>query len=151
MRDWSVAGLWRPTFPDAELVGAAADLLPAIRETGGRDATLSEKPRWEVVLSAGVIRVRTRDYAKIDRNCQRQELHRRATRTFPRLPRDFTPGVVRCSILLVENGLTSYRCSDQLRVVRTCARLRVRQVGIPRCFTLTAGSSAAGGEGVNRR
>jgi hypothetical protein len=97
MRDWSVAGLWRPTFPDAELVGAAADLLPAIRETGGRDATLSEKPRWEVVLSPGVIRVRTRDYAKIDRNCQRQELHRRATRTFPRLPRDFTPGVVRCS------------------------------------------------------
>jgi hypothetical protein len=26
----------------------------------------------------GVIRVRTRDYAKIDRNCQRQEQHRRA-------------------------------------------------------------------------
>jgi hypothetical protein len=76
--DWSIAGLWRPAFPGAELVGAAADLLPAIRETGGRDATLGERPRWEVVVSPGVIRVRTRDYARVDRNCQRLEQHRRA-------------------------------------------------------------------------
>lgn len=50
-------------FPGAELVGAAADLLPAIREAGGNNITLGEGPRWEVVVSPDVIRVRTRYYA----------------------------------------------------------------------------------------
>jgi hypothetical protein len=49
-------------------VGAAADLLPSIRESGGRDATLGEGPRWEVVVSPGVIRVRTRDYGRAERS-----------------------------------------------------------------------------------
>jgi hypothetical protein len=59
-------------------VGAAADLLPSIREAGGRDATLGEGPRWEVVVSPGVIRVRTRDYAKAERSSERREARRRA-------------------------------------------------------------------------
>src|SRR5918998_3009058 len=46
---WSADGLWRPAFPGPELVGAAADLLPSIREPGSHTATLSEGPRWEVV------------------------------------------------------------------------------------------------------
>ena len=59
-------------------MGAAADLLPSVREAGGRDATLSEGPRWEVVVSPGVIRVRTRDYARVERSSERREAHRRA-------------------------------------------------------------------------
>src|SRR5437868_4586684 len=61
--DWTVDGLWQPAFPGAELVEAAADLLPSIQESSSNTATLSEGPRWEVVVSPGVIRVRTRDYA----------------------------------------------------------------------------------------
>lgn len=57
--------------------GAAAELLPAIREAGGRDTTLGEGPRWEVVVSPGVIRVRTRDYVKVERSAERREAHRR--------------------------------------------------------------------------
>src|SRR5690349_9900612 len=64
--DWNADRLWQPAFPSAELVGAAADLLPSKPETGGRTSTLSEGPRWEIVVSPGVIRVRTRDYARAE-------------------------------------------------------------------------------------
>ncbi|MGH3985620.1 MAG: hypothetical protein ACRDST_23800 [Pseudonocardiaceae bacterium] len=59
-------------------MGAAADLLPSIREGGGRNTTLREGPRWEVVVSPGVIRVRTRDYAKAERTHERHGRHHRA-------------------------------------------------------------------------
>lgn len=71
----NVDGLWRPAFPTPELVHAAADLLPSVREASGRDVKLGEGPRWEVVVSPGVIRVRTRDYARAERTHERQ-LHR---------------------------------------------------------------------------
>ncbi|MGH3900135.1 MAG: rolling circle replication-associated protein, partial [Pseudonocardiaceae bacterium] len=75
---WSPEGVWRPAFPGAKLVGAAADLLPAVREAGGRGERLGEGPRWEVVVSPGVLRVRTRDYARAERGGGRREAHRRA-------------------------------------------------------------------------
>jgi hypothetical protein len=75
---WGPEELWQPAFPGADLVGAAADLLPSIREAGGRNGTLGEGPRWEVVVSPGVIRVQTRDYAKSERGSERREAHRRA-------------------------------------------------------------------------
>jgi hypothetical protein len=56
-----VGDLWQPRFPTPELVHAAADLLPTIREQTGRDAEMAEGPRWEIVVSPGVVRVRTRD------------------------------------------------------------------------------------------
>jgi hypothetical protein len=66
-----VCDLWRPRFPTPELVHAAADLLPSIHDPSGRDAELAEGPRWEVVVSPGVIRVRTRDYARAERAHER--------------------------------------------------------------------------------
>lgn len=57
---------------------AAADLLPSISEQTGRDAVLGEGPRWEIVVSPGVIRVRTRDYARAERTHERQLQHRQA-------------------------------------------------------------------------
>jgi hypothetical protein len=63
--------LWQPRFPTPELVLAAADLLPSIREPSGRDAELAEGPRWEIVVSPGAVRVRTRDYARADRAHER--------------------------------------------------------------------------------
>ena len=59
-----VGDLWQPRFPTPELVRAAADLLPTIREQTGRDAIPTEGPRWEIVVSSGVVRVRARDYAR---------------------------------------------------------------------------------------
>src|SRR6185437_6493203 len=76
--DWSAEGLWKPAFPGPELVGAAADLLPSIQDASGRSVTLSESPRWEVVVSPGVIRVRTRDYARAERAIERRRAHDRA-------------------------------------------------------------------------
>jgi hypothetical protein len=76
--DWNADRLWQPAFPSAELVGAAADLLPSKPETGGRTSTLSEGPRWEIVVSPGVIRVRTRDYARAERASERRRAHDRA-------------------------------------------------------------------------
>lgn len=76
--DWSTDGLWQPAFPSAELVGAAADLLPLVRGVGGRTSTLSEGPRWEIVVSPGVIRVRTRNYARAERATERRRAHDRA-------------------------------------------------------------------------
>jgi hypothetical protein len=66
-----IGELWRPRFPGPELVHAAADLLPSISEQAGRDAVLGEGPRWEIVVSPGVIRVRTRDYARAERAHER--------------------------------------------------------------------------------
>ena len=37
---------------------AAAGLLPSIAEPTDRDAALGEGPRWEIVVSSGVIRLR---------------------------------------------------------------------------------------------
>jgi hypothetical protein len=66
-----VSVLWQPHFPTAELVHAAADLLPSIREPSRRATELAEGPRWEIVVSPGVVRVRTRDYARAGRAHER--------------------------------------------------------------------------------
>lgn len=50
-------------------------LLPSICETGGRHAQLGEGPRWKIVISLGVIRIRIRDYAKVERTAERQRRH----------------------------------------------------------------------------
>jgi hypothetical protein len=63
-------GLWQPAFPSAELVQHAADLIPHI--AGGSPDYLTEGPRWEIVVSPGVFRVRTRDWAKAERRHERQ-------------------------------------------------------------------------------
>jgi len=57
----------------------AADLIPHITAGAvGPASELSEGPRWEVVVSPGVIRVRTRDYARAERAHERQvERHRK--------------------------------------------------------------------------
>ncbi len=73
-----VSELWQPSFPSPELVEAAADLLPSIEQPSGRDAVLGEGPRWEIVVSPGVIRVRTRDYARAERTYERQLRHHQA-------------------------------------------------------------------------
>lgn len=68
-----LAALWQPRFPGAELVEHAADLLPAIV----RGDAMREGPSWEITVSPGTIRVRTRDYARAERTDERQ---RRAAR-----------------------------------------------------------------------
>ena len=70
--------LWKPSFPSPELVQHAADLIPHV--TGGavgQAAEISEGPRWEIVVSPGVFRVRTRDYARAERTHERTVEHRR--------------------------------------------------------------------------
>ena len=76
--EWSAEDLWRPAFPGPALVGAGADLLPSIQDASRPCATLSEGPRWEVVVSPGVIRVRTRDYNRAERAGERRRAHDRA-------------------------------------------------------------------------
>jgi hypothetical protein len=63
----SAQGLWAPSFPSAELVSAAAALIPAVREAAGPATSLAEGPRWEFVIAPGALQVRTRDWAKRDR------------------------------------------------------------------------------------
>ncbi len=58
-------------------MGAAADLLPTVQPTSGRHAEIAEGPRWEIVVSPGVLRVRTRDHAKAERTYERQQRRRR--------------------------------------------------------------------------
>ena len=58
-------------------MGAAADLLPTVHATSGRHAEIGEGPRWEIVVSPGVLRVRTRDHAKAERTYERQQRRRR--------------------------------------------------------------------------
>ena len=70
-----VEGLWRPRFPGAELVGAAADLLPAVQPTTGRTSEIAEGPRWEIVVSPGV--VAGPHHAKAERSYERQQRRRR--------------------------------------------------------------------------
>lgn len=67
-----IAQIWQPAFPSTDLVSAAANLLPAIREAGGRDELLREGPRWEITIGPGVIAVGTRDYARLERTAERQ-------------------------------------------------------------------------------
>lgn len=69
--------IWRPAFPGPELVGAAADLIPHIRDDGGRDSLMREGPRWQIVVSPGVIRVQTRDLARAERTRERAAEARR--------------------------------------------------------------------------
>jgi hypothetical protein len=66
------APLWQPSFPSPELVHHAADLIPHISaDLVGEDSLLTEGPRWEIVVSPGVFRVRTRDYARAERTHER--------------------------------------------------------------------------------
>ena len=70
------APLWQPVFPSAELVQHAADLIPHI--AAEQSDVLAEAPRWEIVVSPGVFRVRTRDYARAERTHERAiERHRK--------------------------------------------------------------------------
>jgi hypothetical protein len=56
----------------------AADLLPFVQEDSWNTATLGKGPRWEVVVSPGVIQVQTRDYARAERASERRRTHDRA-------------------------------------------------------------------------
>ncbi|WP_132425541.1 hypothetical protein [Pseudonocardia endophytica] len=62
-------------LPTPGLVEAAADLLPSISDPSGTGSVISEGPRWEIVVSPGVIRVRTRDHARAERTYERQLRH----------------------------------------------------------------------------
>ncbi|MCF7552261.1 hypothetical protein [Pseudonocardia sp. WMMC193] len=66
---------WKPSFPSPELVQHAADLIPHIKpETGD----LGEGPRWEIVVSPGAFKVRTRNYSRAERTHERAvERHRK--------------------------------------------------------------------------
>ncbi|GJF07401.1 hypothetical protein PSD17_63480 [Pseudonocardia sp. D17] len=77
--DLTVASLWQPSFPSPELVQHAADLIPHITAGAvGEAGVLTEGPRWEIVVSPGVFRVRTRDYARAERRHEREvERHRK--------------------------------------------------------------------------
>jgi ribosomal protein L40E len=67
--------LWKPSFPSPELVQHAADLIPHIKPEAG---DLAEGPRWEIVVSPGAFKVRTRNYARADRAHERAiERHRK--------------------------------------------------------------------------
>jgi hypothetical protein len=66
---FDIGQLWQPHFATAELTGAAADLLPAIAELPG---AIGEGPRWQIVISPGVLRVRTRDYTRAERAHERR-------------------------------------------------------------------------------
>ena len=68
-----LAGLWKPKFPSAEMVGVAAALVPGIAEVAGSNATLAEGPRWEFVVAPGALQVRTRDWVKYTRTAERQQ------------------------------------------------------------------------------
>ena len=68
----SVAGIWQPAFPSAELVSVAAALIPAIQEVAGPAVDLAEGPRWEFVIAPGALQVRTRDWAKAARTEERE-------------------------------------------------------------------------------
>jgi RNA polymerase subunit RPABC4/transcription elongation factor Spt4 len=60
-------------------VAHAADLIPHVAGGPvGEGETLSEGPRWEIVVSPGVLRVRTRDYVRAERAHERAvERHRK--------------------------------------------------------------------------
>ncbi len=56
----------------------AADLIPHVTAGAvGPDSVLTEGPRWEIVVSPGVFRVRTRDYARGERTHERAVDRRR--------------------------------------------------------------------------
>jgi hypothetical protein len=56
----------------------AADLIPHITAGAvGPDSVLTEGPRWEIVVSPGVFRIRTRDYARAERTHERAVERRR--------------------------------------------------------------------------
>lgn len=75
-----LSAVWSPQFPSAELVEAAAALLPEpsaeLRATVAPE--LLEGPRSEIVITPGTVQVRTRDWSKAERSAER-EIDRRRT------------------------------------------------------------------------
>lgn len=63
-----LASLWRPTFPAADQVDAAADLLPG--EACRREPR--EGPTWRISVSPGKVKIWTRDEADAERAENRQ-------------------------------------------------------------------------------
>lgn len=76
LRVESAAGLWQPWFPSADLVAAAAALVPAVRELTGLAVEQAEGPRWEFVISPGALQVRTKDWSKQSRTQERESPRR---------------------------------------------------------------------------
>lgn len=67
-----MADVWAPKFPSAELVGQAADMLPAVRHAVGQDAEVREGPHWHISVAPGAVSVRSKDYARAERTHERQ-------------------------------------------------------------------------------
>jgi hypothetical protein len=67
----SVAGLWKPEFPSAELVSAAAALIPSVREAAGPTAVQTEGPQWTFVIAPGALQVKTKDWGRAARTQER--------------------------------------------------------------------------------
>lgn len=74
-----LAALWRPRFPSAELVSEAADLVPSIRQAAGPESVVREGPHWEITVAPGMVSVRSRDYARMERAAERQVQAHRVT------------------------------------------------------------------------
>jgi hypothetical protein len=114
----SVAGLWHPQFPSADLVDAAAALIPAVRE---RTGTLTEGPRWEFIIAPGALQVRTRDWAKRERSAAREQQQHRTDsdqlagwmKQTGRFPTDSTP----------TREITSWSRSSRSNMVRTFCQI----------------------------
>lgn len=66
LTDQLVRQLWRPSFPAAGEVQAAADSIPSIDV--GR---LAEGPAWRITVSPGTVRIWTRDEARAERTLER--------------------------------------------------------------------------------
>lgn len=64
----SAATAWRPSFPSADLVGHAADMLPRAPRWDGR-----EGPRWHIKIAPGAISVGSTDRARQERALQAQQ------------------------------------------------------------------------------
>lgn len=60
--------IWRPRFPSADLVGAAAAMLPRADRWLG-----DEGPRWYITVAPGAVRVSTIDRARWERTAEREQ------------------------------------------------------------------------------
>lgn len=66
---WSetwLSDLWKPSFPSADLVDAAAAMFPADDAWRGR-----EGPVWRVIVSPGAVSIESKDYARAERTQER--------------------------------------------------------------------------------
>jgi hypothetical protein len=66
---WSetwLSDLWKPAFPSADLVDAAAAMFPADAPWSGR-----EGPVWRVIVSPGAVSIESKDYARAERTQER--------------------------------------------------------------------------------